>query len=132
MLNRCEFIGRIGKDPEVRYTQSGTAVASFSVACSEKWKDKNGDKQESTEWVRCVAWNKLGEICGEYLKKGSLVYVAGKMQTRKWQDQNGNDKFSTEIIVNDLKMLDSRKDGGEQGQDDHGENDQYQGQDVPF
>jgi len=105
-LNQCEFIGRLGRDPEVRYSPSGDAVASFSIACGETWKDKaTGEKHEATEWVRCVAWRKLGEICGEYLTKGSQVYVSGKMKTRKWQDKEGQERYTTEIIVDRLQML---------------------------
>ena len=108
-LNQCQFIGRLGKDPETRYTASGDAVANFSIACSESWKDKtSGQKVEKTEWVNCVAFKKLAEIIGEYLKKGSQVYVSGKMQTRKWQDKSGNDRWSTEVVVKDMQMIGSR------------------------
>lgn len=112
-LNRCEFIGRLGQDPEVNHTASGDAVCNFSVACSERWKDKQGQKQERTEWVRIVAWRKLAEICGEYLKKGSQVYIAGKMQTRKWQDQSGQDRYTTEIVADQMQMLGRVNDGGD-------------------
>lgn len=111
MLNRCDFIGRLGKPPEVRYMQNGDAVATFSVACSESWKDKNGEKKEKTEWVNCVAWRKLGEICGKYLQKGSLVYVSGKMQTRTYDDKDGNKRYVTEIILHEMKMLSGKSDG---------------------
>ena len=110
MLNQCNFIGRLGRDPEVRYTQSGKAVSSFSIACSEK---RGGE--ETTEWVNVVAWEKLAEICGQYLRKGSLVFVGGRMQTRKWQDQNGNDRYTTEIVAREMKMLDSRGGGDRSG-----------------
>lgn len=110
-LNLCCFIGRLGKDPEVRYTAGGDAVASFSIAVGESWKDKEtGDKTESVEWVRCVAWRRLAEVVGEYLTKGSQVHVSGKMKTRKWQDRDGNDRYTTEITVNQLQMLGSKKD----------------------
>ena len=109
MLNRCDFIGRLGRDPEIRHTNGGKQVASFSLACSEKFGGK-----ESTEWVNAIAWEKLAEICGNYLQKGSLVYISGRMQTRKWQDQNGNDRYKTEIVVREMKMLDKRSDGGQQ------------------
>ena len=109
MLNRCDFIGRLGRDPEIRHTSGGKQVASFSLACSEKFGGK-----ESTEWVNAIAWEKLAEICGNYLQKGSLVYISGRMQTRKWQDQNGNDRYATEIVVREMKMLDKRSDGGQQ------------------
>ena len=103
--NRCEFIGNLGKDPEIRYTQSGTPVANFSLAANETWKDRDGDKQEHTEWIRCVAWNKLAEICGEYLQKGSQVFCAGKLRTRKWEDREGVTRYTTELVVNELRML---------------------------
>ena len=109
MLNRCDFIGRLGRDPEIRHTNGGKQVASFSLACSEKFGGK-----ESTEWVNAIAWEKLAEICGNYLQKGNLVYISGRMQTRKWQDQNGNDRYTTEIVVREMKMLDKRSDGGQQ------------------
>lgn len=106
-LNRCEFIGHLGADPDVRYTQDGKAVANFSIAVTEKWK-KDGQKQEKTEWVRIVAWSRLGEICGEYLKKGSQVFIAGKFTTEKWQDKDGNDRYTTKVVANDMQMLGSR------------------------
>ena len=111
MLNRCEFIGRLGADPEARNTQSGASVVNFRLAASERYKDKSGEKQERTEWVSCVAWNKLADICAQYLHKGSLVYVAGRMQTRKWQDQSGQDRYSTEIVLSEMTMLGSKQDG---------------------
>lgn len=117
MLNKCDFIGRLGQDPEVKYGANGNAIANISIGCSEKWKNKNtGQQQERTEWVRASAFGKLAEIMGEYLRKGSLVYISGKMQTRKWQDQNGQDRYTTEIIVNDMKMLSSKSDGQQQAQ----------------
>jgi single-strand DNA-binding protein len=113
-VNKVILIGRLGKDPEIRYTTGGAAVANFSIATSREWKDKNtGEKQESTEWHRIVAWERLGEICGEYLHKGSQVYVEGRLQTRSWQDQDGNKRWTTEIIAQALQMLDSGAKGGE-------------------
>lgn len=112
MLNKAMIIGNLGADPEIRYTQEGTPVATFSVATNEKWKGKDGQQQEQTEWHRIVAWRRLAEICGEYLHKGSKVYVEGKIQTRKWQDQNGNDKYTTEIVAREMKMLDSKGESG--------------------
>jgi single-strand DNA-binding protein len=100
MVNSCNFIGRLGRDPETRYTQSGKAVASFSLACSEK---RGGE--ETTEWVNVVTWEKLAEICGQYLVKGSLVFISGRMQTRKWQDKDGGTRYTTEIIARDMQML---------------------------
>ncbi len=115
MLNRCEFIGRLAKDVDLRFTQGGAAVANFTVACGEKWKDKtSGEQKESVEFVKCVAWNQLGEICGKYLRKASLVYVAGKMETRKYE-KDGITHYSTEIKLNEMKMLSSKSEGQGQG-----------------
>lgn len=111
MINKAIIIGNLGSDPEIRYTQSGTQVATFNVATTERWKGQDGQMQESTEWHKIVAWQRLAEICGEYLHKGSKVYIEGKIQTRKWQDQNGNDKYTTEIVAREMKMLSPR--GGE-------------------
>ena len=111
-LNRCEFIGHLGRDPELRYTTSGTAVANFSIACNESWKDKEtGEKQERTEWIRLQAWGRLAEIAGEYLKKGAQVYVAGRMQTRQYE-KDGEQRYITEVVMTELKMLGSREGGG--------------------
>lgn len=104
-LNQCNFIGRLGQEPEIRYMPNGDAVANLSIAISEKWKDKQGQQQERTEWVRMTAYRKLAEIIGEYVSKGSLIYASGKMQTRKWQNQQGQDQYSTEIILSEMKML---------------------------
>lgn len=108
-VNKVILVGNLGQDPEVRYMPNGNAVANISVATSETWKDKNtGDNQERTEWHRVVLFRRLGEIAGEYLKKGSKVYIEGKLQTRKWQDQNGQDRYTTEIVADQMQMLDSR------------------------
>ncbi len=105
-LNKVILIGNLGRDPEVRYTPDGTAVANFSIATSETWKDKNtGEKKEKTEWHRIVAFRRLGEICGEYLSKGSQVYIEGKLQTREWDDKEGNKRYTTEIVANQMQML---------------------------
>lgn len=109
--NHCSFIGRLGKDPETRYTQAGDAVCNFSVAVDESYKGKDGQKVDKTEWINCVAWRRLGEICGQYLTKGSLVAVSGKMQTRKWQDSNGQDRYTTEILLDEMRMLGGKGDG---------------------
>ena len=115
MLNQCNFIGRLGNDPEVRYLPDGKAAATISIGCSEKWRDKQtGEQKERTEWVRGSAFGKLAEIMGEYLRKGSLVYISGKMQTRKWKDQSGQDRYTTEINISEMKMLGSKSDN--QGQ----------------
>ena len=105
MINCCTFIGRLGRDPEIRYTAAGKAVASFSLACSEG----KGDN-ERTEWINVVAWEKLADICAQYLAKGSLVYISGRMQTRKWQDKDGGARYTTEIIAQTLRMLSSKND----------------------
>lgn len=104
-VNKVIVLGRLGKDPETRYMTDSKAVTNFSIATSETWKDKSGEKQEKTEWHNCVTYGKLAEIAGEYLRKGSQVYVEGKLQTRKWKDKEEKDRFTTEIIVNDLTML---------------------------
>jgi single-strand DNA-binding protein len=114
-LNKAMIIGRLGADPEVRYTQSNTAVANMSVATSEKYKDRNGEMQESTEWHRVVAWGRLAEICQQYLTRGSLVYFEGPIQTRSWEDKDGNKQYSTEIKAMVMQMLDSRGEGGTSG-----------------
>jgi single-strand DNA-binding protein len=107
-VNKVILVGRLGRDPEIRYTPSGAAVANFSVATSEEWRDKDsGEKQERTEWHRIVAWRRLGEICGEYLRKGSQVYIEGRLQTRSWEDRDGNKRYTTEVIAQNMQMLDS-------------------------
>ena len=105
MKNLVILIGNLGADPEVRYTQNSKAVASFSLATTERRKGNDGQVQDHTEWHRCVAWGRLAEICGEYLAKGSKVYVEGKIQTRKWTDQSGVDRYTTEIVIFEMKML---------------------------
>lgn len=108
-LNKALLIGHLGKDPEISYTPSGVAVGKFSVATSESWKDQDGNTQERTEWHNIVAWRKLAEICGQYLKKGSKVYLEGRIQTRSWDDKNtGAKRYMTEIIADNLIMLDSK------------------------
>lgn len=108
-INKVILIGNLGADPEVRYTQNSTAIANLSVATSETWKDKQtGEQREQTEWHRVVCYRRLAEIAGEYLRKGSKVYIEGRLQTRKWQGQDGKDNYTTEIVCNDMQMLDSR------------------------
>jgi len=108
-INKWIGIGHLGRDPEVKYTPNGVAVANFSIATSEEWKDKNtGEKQEKTEWHKIIAWRRLGEICGEYLKKGSQVYIEGSLQTREWDDKDGNKRYTTEIVAYKMQMLGSR------------------------
>jgi single-strand DNA-binding protein len=105
-INKVILIGNLGRDPEVRYTPSGVAVANFPLATSEEWKDKNtGEKQEKTEWHKIVAWRRLGEICGEYLHKGSQIYIEGKLQTRAWEDRDGNKRYTTEVVAQTMQML---------------------------
>jgi len=118
MLNSCHFIGRLGQDPEVRYTQKGSPTASFNLAVSETW-TKDGEKKEKTEWIRIVAWERLAEICGQYLTKGSLVFIEGKFQTRKWTDKDGQERYTTEINAKTMKMLSSRKDGQHEADTGH-------------
>ena len=112
-VNKVILVGNLGNDPEVRYMPNGNAVANLSLATSESWKDQQGQVQERTEWHRLTMYRRLAEIAGEYLKKGSQIYVEGKLQTRKWQDQQGQDKYTTEIIVDQMQMLGGR--GGEGG-----------------
>ncbi|MES1927438.1 single-strand DNA binding protein [Salinisphaera sp. T31B1] len=108
-INKAILVGNLGADPEVRYTAGGTAVANVTLATSDTWKDKStGESQERTEWHRVVLFNRLGEIAGEYLRKGSKIYVEGRLQTRKWQNKDGVDQYTTEVIANDMQMLDSR------------------------
>lgn len=122
-INKVIVVGNLGQDPEVRFMPNGGAVANFTVATSEAWKDKqSGEQKEKTEWHRIVIYQRLAEIAGEYLKKGSKVYLEGKLQTRKWQNQQGADQYTTEIIVNDMQMLDSRSQGGSQQQGQGGFN----------
>ena len=138
-VNKVIILGNLGQDPEVRYLQNGNAVCSISVATSETWKDKeSGEQREKTEWHKCVAFRRLAEIMGEYLSKGSKVYLEGRLQTRKWQDQQGNDRYTTEIIVDSMQMLDSRQ-GGSGGQRQGGEQSSYRDpepggfdDDIPF
>ncbi len=110
-VNKAIIIGSVGKDPEMKSTQGGSQIANFSVATSESWKDKQtGQQQERVEWHRIVAFNKLAEIIGLYVKKGSKVYIEGSIRTRKWQDKDGQDRYTTEIVANELQMLDSKSD----------------------
>ncbi|WP_440876359.1 single-stranded DNA-binding protein [Thalassotalea sp. PLHSN55] len=116
-INKVIIVGNLGQDPEVRFMPNGGAVANFTVATSETWKDKQtGEQKEKTEWHRIVMYQRLAEIAGEYLKKGSKVYLEGRLQTRKWQNQQGADQYTTEIVVNDMQMLDSRGAGAGQQQ----------------
>ena len=111
MLNRVMLIGRLGRDPEMRYTSAGTPVTSFSLATDEFWKDQSGERQRRTEWHNIVVWSKLAETCNQYLTKGKLVYIEGRLQTREWDDRDGNKRKTTEIIASEMKMLERRQDG---------------------
>lgn len=114
-VNKVILLGHLGKDPEVRYSPNGTAIANMSLATSEQWKDKNsGEKQERTEWHRLVMFGRTAEIAKEYLKKGAQIYVEGRIQTRKWQDKEGRDQYTTEIVVNEFQMLGRREQSEEQ------------------
>jgi len=115
-LNKVMLIGRLGQDPEVKTTQSGIQVASASIACSEKFKDKNGQKQEKTEWINLVFWNKQAELAGQYLQKGSQVYIEGQIKTDEWTDKDGNKRYSTKVHVREMQFLDPPKTGGQQQQ----------------
>ena len=135
MINKAILIGNLGSDPEVRYTQSGAAVANFTIATTEKWKGQDGQMQEQTEWHRIVAFASLGEICGEYLSKGSKVYIEGRIQTRKWEDKDGNSRYTTEIVAREMKMLDSK--GASSGATNYGNQEPpipepRMGEEVPF
>lgn len=114
-LNKVMLIGNLGKDPEVRFTASGQAVASFSLATSEKFKSKNGEWEERTEWHNITLWGKLAEIAGEYLTKGKTIFVEGRLQTRKWQDKSGNDRYTTDVVCDKMQMLSPKgeRSGGE-------------------
>jgi single-strand DNA-binding protein len=146
-VNKVILVGNLGRDPEVRYTKAGQAVASFSLATSERWTGKDGNKEEKVEWHRIVAWGKLGEICGEYLFKGKQVYIEGRLQTREWDDKDGNKKQTTEIVANNMTMLgqvgnggasDSSRGGSSQGSSagrqgsSPGGSDDFEDDDIPF
>ena len=112
-INKVILVGHLGQDPEIKYMPSGGAVANVSIATSDQWKDKqSGEMKDRTEWHRVVFFNRLAEIVGEYLKKGSQVYVEGRLQTRKWQDKNGQDRYTTEIVASEMQMLGGRGQGG--------------------
>jgi len=141
MVNKVILIGNLGADPEIRYTQTGTPVATFRIATTEVWKKQDGSKEEQTEWHRIVAFKRLAEICGEYLSKGSKVYIEGKLRTNKWEDRDGNTRYTTEIIAREMKILTPR--GGQGGGKQYGDDEpptpepptgpeSSMGEDVPF
>ena len=105
-INKAMLIGNLGSDPELRFTPSGEQVANFSLATTESWTDKSGERQERAEWHRIVLWRRLAEVAGQYLKKGSKIYIEGKLQTRSWEDQNGQKRYTTEVVANSMEMLD--------------------------
>ena len=117
-LNKVQMTGRLGADPEMRYTPQGNAVTTFRVASNRSWRSTDGESHEETEWFRVVAWNKLAEICNQWLLKGSRVYVEGRMQTRQWQDQDGQTRYLSEVIANDIIILDTRRDGAKHDADE--------------
>jgi single-strand DNA-binding protein len=125
-VNKVILVGNLGNDPEVKYMPNGNAVANLSIATSESWKDQQGQMQERTEWHRLVAYRKTAEIIGEYCRKGSQIYIEGKLQTRKWQDQDGNDRYTTEVVINEMQMLGGRQNNDNQGGQQQGG--QYGGQ----
>ena len=110
-VNKVILIGNLGSDPELKYTPSGAAVTNFNVATNEVWNDKDGNKQERTEWHRVVLWRKLAEIAGEYLKKGSKIYLEGRLQTRSWEDKDGVKRYTTEVVADNMTMLDAKSEG---------------------
>jgi single-strand DNA-binding protein len=131
-VNKVILVGNLGADPEVRYMPNGGAVANVTVATTESWKDKqSGENQEKTEWHRVVFFARLAEIVGEYLKKGSQIYVEGRLQTRKWQDKNGQDRYTTEIVANEMQMLGGRGGGGNAGGGNFGGGGQPSGGGAP-
>lgn len=136
MINKVILIGNLGADPEVRYSQNGTAVANFRIATTETWKKQDGSKEEQTEWHKIVAFARLGEICGEYLAKGSKVYIEGRLQTRKWEDKDGNTRYITEVVAREMKMLSARGASDGSGGGSHNEEPPFpeppMGDDVPF
>ena len=141
-VNKVILVGNLGQKPEIRYTQTNTAVATLSIATSESWKDKeSGEQREKTEWHRVVFFGKLAEIAEQYLDKGSQLYIEGKLQTRKWQDKDGNDKYTTEILGNEMNMLGGRQSSGDGGaydrsqpasQPSSSQESQISEEDIPF
>lgn len=145
-VNKVILIGRLGANPEIRYTPSGAAVANFNLATNESWNDKNGQKQERTEWHRVVVWGKLAQLCGEYLSKGRQAYVEGRLQTRQWEDKDGQKKYTTEVIASTVQFLGGQSGergasmgagaGGSKSADDFGqvrmEEPSFTEEDIPF
>lgn len=134
MLNKWIGIGRLGKDPEVRYTPDGAMVTSFSLATDRQWKDKNGEKQQETEWMNIVVFGKLAFICGTYLSKGQLVYIEGRIRSRSWEGKDGEKRYTTEIIAGDMKMLTPKSSGSQEPREAYASRDDrpLPEDDVPF
>lgn len=130
--NKVILLGNLGKNPEVRHLPNGDAVCNFSLATTESWKDKNGQKQDKTEWHNIVLFRKLAEIAGEYLKKGRPVYLEGRLQTRKWQDKEGKDRYTTEIVADQMQMLGSREESQETAPQSAPANFDDMKDDIPF
>lgn len=129
-LNKVQLIGRLGKDPELKYTPQGSAVVTMNIASSRSWRTAEGENREDTEWFRVVAWDKLAEVCGQYLKKGSRVYMEGRLQTRSWDDkESGQKRYSTEVVASDMIMLDTKREGANGGGGDENGDTGYE--DVP-
>jgi single-strand DNA-binding protein len=124
-LNKVMIIGRLGRDPEMRYTPSGRPVTTFSVATSRTWNTADGERRAETEWFNVVAWSNLAEICKQYLSKGQRVYIEGRLQNRHWEDSEGNKHSSTEIVANEMIMLDSRREGEASDESDLGDEDEF-------
>ena len=131
-VNKVILVGRLGKDPEIRHTNGGDSVATFSLATSESWKDRGGDKQEKTEWHNIVAWRKLADLANEYLRKGQQLYIEGKLQTREWEDRDGGKRRTTEIVANQLVFLGSGGNGGSRREEEPESEDNYSGEGIPF
>jgi len=133
-VNKVILVGRLGKDPEIRHTNGGDSVATFSLATSESWKDRGGDKQEKTEWHNIVAWRKLADLANEYLRKGQQLYIEGKLQTREWEDRDGGKRRTTEIVANQLVFLGSGSNGSrrEEAEPEQGEFTGATDRDIPF
>ncbi len=128
-INKVILVGRLGNDPEIRYTQQGVAVTNFNMATSENWQDKAGQKQERTEWHRIVVWGKMAETCSQYLAKGRQVYVEGRLQTRQWEDKDGNKRYTTEVVAATVQFLDRA--GDKTMPTSAGVEENYQPQDMP-
>jgi len=131
-VNKVILVGNLGRDPEIRYTTSGTAVCNFSLATSETYKDKAGEKKEVTEWHNIQCWGKLAELAGEYLAKGKTIYLEGRLQTRKWQDKSGNDRYTTEIVAEKIQFLSPKGDSGSSSHGKYEEAPPLQDCEIPF